>query len=667
MSSNVITITLRIRNMTCVNCENIIEQELSRVPGVQQVKASYSSGTAVITYDESVVNLSELERVLEKSDYYVNKENSISNQQEVIGETKRGTRTMPNPQKTDYTNLVAVLIIMFAVYMIANRFGLLNIFNSFPIAKEGMGYGMLFVIGLLTSVHCVAMCGGICLSQCVPKKQLVEHKLGRFEMIQPSLLYNFGRVISYTVIGGIVGGIGSVVSFSGTMKGLVQLLAGVFMVIMGLNMLNIFPGLRKFNPRMPKIFAKTIYAKKINSSPLYIGILNGLMPCGPLQAMQLYALSTGSPIKGAISMFLFSVGTFPLMFLFGALSSLMNKKFSGKLMKASAVLVVVLGMFMFSNGISLAGITIPSLPVGTGQAQAETANIAKIENGVQVVTTGLSSGRYEPIIVQKGIPVKWTIQAEDGDINGCNKSIVVPKYNIQKDLATGANVIEFTPEESGVIPYSCWMGMIRSKITVVDDINSISDADLKNSADTNSGVASGGGCCGTGGAGAVNGAGAGAGTGAGNGTASGSTQIPNYNNILDVTIPTKELAIAKVKDGVQTVQITLGDDGFTPAVVVVQKGLDTQWVINGKQEKKKNSILFPYYSAQLDVQPEENKINFYPDQDFDFFTEDSAYYGYVKVVEDINNIDVEAIKQEVSQYKPSANPNNFQGGAPSCH
>ena len=667
MSSNVITITLRIRNMTCVNCENIIEQELSRVPGVQQVKASYSSGTAVITYDESVVNLSELERVLEKSDYYVNKENSISNQQEVIGETKRGTRTMPNPQKTDYTNLVAVLIIMFAVYMIANRFGLLNIFNSFPIAKEGMGYGMLFVIGLLTSVHCVAMCGGICLSQCVPKKQSVEHKLGRFEMIQPSLLYNFGRVISYTVIGGIVGGIGSVVSFSGTMKGLVQLLAGVFMVIMGLNMLNIFPGLRKFNPRMPKIFAKTIYAKKINSSPLYIGILNGLMPCGPLQAMQLYALSTGSPIKGAISMFLFSVGTFPLMFLFGALSSLMNKKFSGKLMKASAVLVVVLGMFMFSNGISLAGITIPSLPVGTGQAQAETANIAKIENGVQVVTTGLSSGRYEPIIVQKGIPVKWTIQAEDGDINGCNKSIVVPKYNIQKDLATGANVIEFTPEESGVIPYSCWMGMIRSKITVVDDINSISDADLKNSADTNSGVASGGGCCGTGGAGAVNGAGAGAGTGAGNGTASGSTQIPNYNNILDVTIPTKELAIAKVKDGVQTVQITLGDDGFTPAVVVVQKGLDTQWVINGKQEKKKNSILFPYYSAQLDVQPEENKINFYPDQDFDFFTEDSAYYGYVKVVEDINNIDVEAIKQEVSQYKPSANPNNFQGGAPSCH
>lgn len=662
MSSNIITKTLLIKNMTCVNCENIIEQELSRVPGVHQVKASYSMGTATVTYDESMVRLTEIEQVLEKADYHVNKENSETAVPVTPKAAKHPSGTSINTGKTDYTNIVAVLIIMFAVYMIANRFGLLNIFNAFPIAKEGMGYGMLFVIGLLTSVHCVAMCGGICLSQCVPKNHPEGYQPSRFETIRPSLLYNLGRVISYTVIGGIVGGIGSVVSFSGTLKGVVQLIAGIFMVIMGLNMLNVFPGLRKFNPRMPKIFAKTIYAKRMSSSPLYIGILNGLMPCGPLQAMQLYALSTGSPVKGAISMFLFSVGTFPLMFLFGALSSFMNKKFSGKLMKVSAVLVVVLGMFMFSNGISLSGISVPSLPIGSSQAQAGTANIAKIENGVQVVTTGLSSGRYEPILVQKGIPVKWTIQAKDGDINGCNNSIVVPKLNLSKDLAVGDNVIEFTPEESGEIPYSCWMGMIRSKITVVDDLASISNEDLKNSADVNSGGAAGG-CCGAGGAGA----GAQSGTGAQGGSGSGNSGSPNYNNILDVTIPTKELSIAKVEDGVQTVEISLEDTGFTPAVVVVQKGLETQWNINGKQVKKNNSILFPRYNANLQVLQGDNKINFYPDQDFDFFTEDGVYYGYVKVVEDINNVDTKAIKQEVSKYRPTDSPNNFTSGAPSCH
>ncbi len=666
MSSNIITKTLLIKNMTCVNCENIIERELSRVPGVHQVKASYSLGTATVTYDESVISLSEIEQVLEQADYHINKVNAGANVQAPPKDFKKPESTVTNIDKTDFTNIIAVLIIMFAVYMLANRFGLLNVFNAFPIAKEGMGYGMLLIIGLLTSVHCVAMCGGICLSQCVPKSQSADYQPSRFETIRPSLLYNLGRVISYTVIGGIVGGIGSLVSFSGTIKGIVQLIAGIFMVIMGLNMLNVFPGLRKFNPRMPKIFAKTIYAKRMSNSPLYIGILNGLMPCGPLQAMQLYALSTGSPVKGAISMFLFSAGTFPLMFLFGALSSFMNKKFSGKLMKASAVLVVILGMFMFSNGISLSGISIPSFPIGSSQAQAGTANIAKIENGVQVVTTGLSSGRYEPILVQKGVPVKWTIQAKDGDINGCNNSIIIPKLNTKKDLAVGDNVIEFTPEESGEIPYSCWMGMIRSKITVVDDLTSISNEDLKNSSDSNSGAAAGG-CCGAGGAGSSAGCGTqnGAGVQGGSGTINGGR--PDYNNVFDVTIPTEELSIAKVEDGAQTVEITLTDTGFSPAVVVVQKGLETQWNIEGKQVKKNNAILFPRYSANLDVLQGENKISFYPDQDFDFFTADGVYYGYVKVIEDINNVDKEAIRQEISKYRPTNSPDTFTSGAPSCH
>ena len=644
MSSNRITKTLRIRNMTCVNCENIIERELTPVTGIEQVKASYSAGAVTITFDESIIGLEEIEKILEKADYFVSKEEAVLKQDKEKQSSGKAGDTPERNGKTDYTDIVAVLIIMFAVYMIANRFGLLNLFNAFPVAKEGMGYGMLFIIGVLTSVHCVAMCGGICLSQCVPKNQPEEYKPSRFETMKPSLLYNLGRVISYTVIGGIVGAIGSVVSFSGAMKGFVQLAAGVFMVIMGLNMLNIFPGLRKFNPRMPKIFAKKIYAKRLGSSPLYIGILNGLMPCGPLQAMQLYALSTGSPVKGAIAMFLFSVGTFPLMFLFGALSSFMNKKFSGKLMKASAVLVVVLGMFMFGNGISLSGINFPSFPMASSQAQVGAGNIAIIEGGVQVVTTGLASGRYEPIIVQKGIPVRWVIQAEDGDINGCNNSVVVPKLGLKKDLSTGDNVIEFTAEESGVIPYSCWMGMIRSKITVVDDITTISAkgdtansvADQDTAADNVIGEA-------------------------------GNEELPDYNNLLDVTIPTEELAIASIVDGLQTAEITLTEEGFTPAVVVVQQGVETRWIINGKKTEIDNSILFPYYYSELQVQEGENKISFYPDQDFDFYTKDSSYYGYVKVVEDINSIDEEAIRQEVSEYQPSAQPFDSGSGLPSCH
>jgi len=96
-------------------------------------------------------------------------------------------------------------------------------------------------------------------------------------------------------------------------------------------------------------------------------------------------------------------------------------------------------------------------------------NVAEIVDGVQTITTTLSSDRYQPIIVQKDIPVHWIIKAQAEDINGCNNEIVIPEYNVEKKLNAGDNIIEFIPHESGTFAYSCWMGMIKSKITVVNE------------------------------------------------------------------------------------------------------------------------------------------------------------------------------------------------------
>lgn len=443
MSSNLMTKTIKIGGMTCVSCENRIKKELLYTPGVSSAKVSYSTGIAEIRFDAGKITLAQIRQAIEKLDYKV---------------VDLGQRTSKPDGK-----LVGIGLIILALYMFSRHFGLLNLFNYFPEAKEGMGYGMLFVIGLLTSVHCISMCGGINLAQCMPG--MPGGGDNKFAALRPSALYNLGRVISYTIIGGIVGGIGSVVSFSGFATGLVQLAAGVFMIIMGLNMLNLFPWLRRLNPRMPNFLARQVNGQKKSNSSLYVGLLNGLMPCGPLQAMQLYALSTGDPFKGALSMFLFSAGTVPLMFGLGAISSYISKQFSAKMMTASAVLVVVLGLSMFSSGMSLSGISFLPL-TSAGQSSS-----AVIKDGVQIVTTQLSPGRYEPIKVQKGIPVRWIIQAERSDINGCNNRIIIPKYDKEKRLAPGDNIIEFTPTESGTVPFSCWMGMIRSTITVVDDIS----------------------------------------------------------------------------------------------------------------------------------------------------------------------------------------------------
>ncbi len=429
-----------IDGMTCANCESRIERGLKKLPGVREVSVSYGRGTARIDYEPNAITKAEIGHAVEALGYKV-----------VDGspETSRKQGTL---------QVAGVLVALLALYFLLRQFGALNVFNMFPQATAGTGYGMLFVIGLLTSLHCVAMCGGINLSQCAH----IPAGNGRFSQLRSSALYNLGRVISYTVIGGIVGAIGSVVSFSGAARGIVQLAAGVFMVIMGLNMLNLFPWLRRLNPRMPKVFARKINQEKIGKGPLIVGLLNGLMPCGPLQAMQLYALSTNSPVKGALSMLLFSLGTVPLMFGLGALSSLLSNKFTHTMMAVSAVLVLVLGVSMFQSGMSLSGVSVPTQ--GTGAA----VSASQETETVQTVTTRLSPRAYEPISVKAGVPVEWTIQAEAKDINGCNNELIIPALNIDLKLMPGDNVITFTPEQSGVIPYSCWMGMIRSQINVTE-------------------------------------------------------------------------------------------------------------------------------------------------------------------------------------------------------
>ncbi|MBM7583121.1 sulfite exporter TauE/SafE/copper chaperone CopZ [Caldicoprobacter guelmensis] len=600
--------TLKLEGMSCTSCEMRIENALKKLQGVADAKASFSNSNVIVTYDADVISLDKIIEAIEKLHYLVKRRNE--------GEAaSRPNAPEPSEDKMTVNQFLGIAIILFAVYfVIKNTVG----FNFVPKVDQSMGYGILLAVGLLTSLHCIAMCGGINLSQCV-SYNFEDSQPSKFSRLKPSLLYNSGRVVSYTVIGGIVGALGSVISFSGAAKGIVAIISGVFMVIMGLNMLNVFPWLRKLNPRMPKIFGNKIHKGAGKYGPFYIGLLNGLMPCGPLQAMQIYALGTGSFVAGAASMFLFSLGTVPLMFGFGAISSLLSRRFTRKMMKVSAMLVIVLGVVMVNRGLSLSGVSIAFASSGSG-------NIAKIEGDVQVVTSQIGSYSYSPIVVQKGIPVRWTIRVEEGDLNGCNNPLTIPKYNIQKELVPGDNVIEFTPTEEGNIVYTCWMGMIRSNIKVVSDISKVSKKDLQDSDGSSSGAV-GGGCC-----------------------AAGS----KATKFAGGRIPTDELAIGKIRDDVQYVSIDVDDYGFSPAVIVVQKGIKTIWTINGKQLNTCNNVLvFPAYDAQIALREGKNEVQFVPEGDFTFSCWMGMLNGYVKVVDDINNIDIDAIKEEVERYRPA--------------
>ena len=467
--------------MTCINCKKAIENGLGNITGVESVSVNYKTGKCEITIDTGLVGWKDIFNAIEDLGY-----------------------TIGNNKKTDLINIISIVVIIVSLYYFLEQTGLLNLLNFEKVADSTMGFGMLFVIGLMTSVHCIAMCGGINVSQC-----LSENK--KFSGLSP-VMYNLGRVVSYTVIGFVLGfagmlfGTGENLGVSSIIQGLIKSFAGIYMVIMGVNMLGFVPQIKRLTFHLPNFIGKF---RVKNSQPFVVGLLNGFMPCGPLQSIQLVALATGNPFTGGLSMFAFSLGTVPLMLGLGSLVSVLGKRFTDRMMTVGAVLVTVMGLAMVSQGASLTGVIksenlmvlVVMLAfmcivenINFNKRQVKTVSLMIIlfigiftsrfmainyvsendessyhmENGVQVVESQLASGKYPSIKVKKDVPVRWIINAPDGSINGCNYKIYINSYGIEHTFQKGENIIEFTPTKSESIGYSCWMGMIKGNINVVE-------------------------------------------------------------------------------------------------------------------------------------------------------------------------------------------------------
>lgn len=500
MEENWTIIRLNIDGMTCINCQNRIEEALQRFNGVEDAVVSFEKGKATVLCDESVTRES-LVGVVQDLGYRV-----LAPNEEIYKRVLKAAGTL--------------LVILFA-FVFLSAFDVLNYLVPNQLADSGMGYGMLFVVGVLTSVHCIAMCGGINLSQCLPKQteeKDEKDEKSKFNLL-PAVFYNLGRVLSYTVIGFLMGLIGFAIGGGNAdvgipviLQGILKLVAGVFMVVMGLNMLGIFPWLRKFIPHMPASLAKKINLKKQEGgSSFLVGVLNGVMPCGPLQSMWIVALATGNPFAGALSMFLFALGTVPLMLGLGTIVVKLGQKFAKGVMTVGSALVVILGIAMLSQGGALTGwlsfeaifalmallflagllLSVP-LTHKTGKRFLNSAatgltvlaivvcvfqgslfvygprgDFSVVEGDMQTVTSTLSRRRYPEITVTEGIPVRWVINAEKDNITGCNNELVIQDYDITYKFHEGENIIEFLPEGVGTVSYCCWMGMIYGTIHIV--------------------------------------------------------------------------------------------------------------------------------------------------------------------------------------------------------
>lgn len=423
---------VKIDGITCDNCRNKIKKELLKIKEIKKVKIV--KNIAEITSSKKIDEV-KIINIINSLDYFTKEEYISENIKDIDQDMKLKEF------------IIIFITILLLIFLIKQIFGY-NIFNVIPTINDNITYGMLFITGLLTSIHCISMCGAINLMTTFNR----ENKIN----LKRPILYNLGRLISYTFLGGLVGLIGSVINVSEVVNGLIIILASIIMLLISLNMLNII----KF--KLPKLIKFKNRIKTSNS--FIIGLLNGFMPCGPLQAMQVYALSTGSFFKGALSMFLFCLGTIPLMLGVGVIFNIVKGRKRIILNKIASVLILLLSLGMLFRGLSTLGINYNTLFNNYKNYTAST-----LYKNYQEVKINLSYGSYDDILVQKGKKVKLIINVPERYLTGCNNVVMINDFNIKKKLEVGENIIEFTPNKVGTYSMNCWMNMITNNIKVIDN------------------------------------------------------------------------------------------------------------------------------------------------------------------------------------------------------
>lgn len=390
--------------------------------------------------------------------------------------THANTPQLAGSAAHDVFKSLLVLAAIGATLLLAHALGLTDVFLAFPTAGSATTYPALFVVGLFTSLHCVAMCGGLNLGQslvyatetrhpsgAVPSSR-ASHKKKALQALRPNALYNLGRLISYTAIGGLLGLLGSAFALSAQARAVIGIAAGAFMVAMGLTLMGILrPGvLSKLLPKKAVRKVASATATLRQRGPFLLGLVNGLMPCGPLQAMQVYAVATGSAAVGALSLFAFCLGTVPLMFVAGSVIAALKARWRRDLMRVGGAMLVAFGLVAAGNGATLLGINVsPPAQHGSDEVVATTG-----ADGIQRATVEVDYGAYQDVRLKAGVPAELTFHVPEGKLIGCNSSLAIPAFGIQADLATGDTVVSFTPDQAGAYPYACWMGMIKATITV---------------------------------------------------------------------------------------------------------------------------------------------------------------------------------------------------------
>jgi len=450
-------LTVPIKGMHCKSCEMLIEDKLAKVSGVKKSVLDHKKGSAEIHYSAEKPKLAEIKNAIRSAGYDT-------------GAERRASRI--SRDINDYKDLGLALVFIFGIYLALKSFGVTGINFGSSLSEPG-SLPVVLLIGLTAGFStCMALVGGLVLGTSA-RFSAAHPEATAFQKFKPHLFFNLGRILGFALLGGVLGIIGSVFQFNGLTLGGLTIIVALVMLLMGLQLIGIFPGLDSFKLTLPKFVSrglgiKTEAGQYSHLKSALLGALTFFLPCGFTQAMQLFAVSTGSFTTGALVMGTFALGTAPGLLGVGGITALVKGIFARRFFKFAGLLVIIFALFNLINGYNLTGFSFGEVGRNEANAVQSDPNVT-MENNVQVVKMAEVSNGYTPnrFTIKKGVSVRWVIDAQAP--NSCASTIILSKYNIVKSLAAGENVIEFTPAETGVLKFSCSMGMYTGVFNVVDD------------------------------------------------------------------------------------------------------------------------------------------------------------------------------------------------------
>jgi len=436
--------------MHCASCERLIGAELKKLPGVEEVDVSVGKGKAGVRMEDDapLPDLPSVNAELAKHGYFIGKNPpplvcAISDKAPL--------------KRRALEAFGMVLLVGFVL-----RFFFQPLSQFVPTVSASGSLIALFGLGLVASVSsCLASVGAFLLAYTAESKSKMT--AARIQL---------GRILGFAIGGTVLGAIGGTIPSGSLGYGIVGVALGLGFAIVGLHLMDLSPSLASFGIKLPSRFgnaADRIATRKTGVAPFLVGAATFILPCGFTQTAQALALSSGSALQGALMMTAFALGTLPVLFGVTAFGSLATFKHRAIKLATGAIL------FFFAFGQLDGGLTVLGSPITFGglvsrifQGATSVATVPSANAQEQVISMEVNYGRFSPsrFTIKKGVPVRWEVNGID--VSGCANSLISPQLGVRQFLSPGLNVIQFTAKQSGVIPFSCGMGMIRGSFNVVD-------------------------------------------------------------------------------------------------------------------------------------------------------------------------------------------------------